>query len=419
MLYTRWREIAAEQRDEVALSELASGRRWSFGELAAQAGSDPPRRETIVYPQGHCAEFIFAVLGAWRNNAIVCPLEPEQNPPSIPPPAAPCCHLKRTSATTGLPRTIVFTAEQLAADARNIVATMGLRPEWPNLGIISMAHSYGFSNLVLPLLLHGIPLVLVPSPLPEMVRQAAAGESAVTLAAVPALWRVWHEAEAVPPNVRLAISAGAPLPATLERDVFEARGLKIHNFYGSSECGGIAYDSTERPRVEDAYVGTSLQNVELGLNADGCLWVHSQAVGQTYWPEAEAELGGGSFQTGDLAELRDGHVYLRGRLSDQINVAGRKISPAVIERALAEHQNVRECLVFGVPSQETDRTDLIVACVAQRGSIDGEALRQFLLQKLPGWQVPRQWWFVDSLSTNQRGKISRIEWRRKFLESKI
>ena len=60
------------------------------------------------------------------------------------------------------------------ADAENIVATMGLRPDWPNLGVISLAHSYGFSNLVLPLLLHGIPLILAGAPLPEIVLRASA-----------------------------------------------------------------------------------------------------------------------------------------------------------------------------------------------------------------------------------------------------
>ena len=48
---------------------------------------------------------------------------------------------------------VAFTAAQLMADAENIVTTMGLRPDWPNLGVLSLAHSYGFSNLVLPLLL--------------------------------------------------------------------------------------------------------------------------------------------------------------------------------------------------------------------------------------------------------------------------
>ena len=104
-------------------------------------------------------------------------------------------HLKPTSATTGGARFVAFTAEQLAADAENIVATMGLRPDWPNLGVISLAHSYGFSNLVLPLLLHGIPLILAPAPLPEIIRRAAETETFLTLPAVPAMWRAWHEAD--------------------------------------------------------------------------------------------------------------------------------------------------------------------------------------------------------------------------------
>src|SRR5437879_1003240 len=76
-------------------------------------------------------------------------------------------HLRTTSATGGPPCLVSFTAEQLAADAENVVATMGLRRDWPNLGVISLAHSYGFSNLIMPLLLHGIPLILAPAPLPE------------------------------------------------------------------------------------------------------------------------------------------------------------------------------------------------------------------------------------------------------------
>jgi acyl-CoA synthetase (AMP-forming)/AMP-acid ligase II len=43
-------------------------------------------------------------------------------------------------------------------------------------------------------------------------------------------------------------------------------------------------------------------------------------------------------------------------------------------------------------------------------------LKQFLLRKLPGWQVPREWWFVKSLDANTHGKISRAEWRGEFLK---
>jgi long-chain acyl-CoA synthetase len=413
MLYERWRKISAERREELALRDFTSGRCWTFAELFIAGEKQKIDPTGTVFPQGHSPEFIFDLLAAWRGNRIACPLEAGQSPLDISLPPENCVHLKSTSATGGTVRFVAFTAEQLMADTENIVATMGLRPDWPNLGVISLAHSYGFSNLVLPLLLHRVPLILAPAPLPEIIRQAANHESGITLPAVPAMWRAWHEASAIPQNVRLAISAGAPLPVNLEQEVFKASGIKIHNFLGSSECGGIAYDASETPRTEDSFVGSPMQNVNLSLNDDGCLVVHSRAVAETYWPEKSDSLNGGIFQTSDLVELKNDLVFLRGRLGEQINIAGRKLSPETVERALLIHPQVRECLVFGVPSREAERTEIIVAVIAS--DAPESALKHFLLQTLPAWQVPREWRFVESLPTSARGKFSRTEWRKQFM----
>jgi long-chain acyl-CoA synthetase len=417
MLYERWREIARAGRDETALRDSASGRQWTFRGLALATEQARRSRQKLAFPQGSSAEFIFSVLRAWRSGQIVCPLESEQAAPEFSQhlPGS-IVHLKTTSATAAAPRMVAFTAEQLASDADNIVATMGLRPDWPNLGVISLAHSYGFSNLVLPLLLHGIPLILAGAPLPEAIRRAAATEQAITLAAVPALWRAWHDADAIPSNVRLAISAGAPLPLTFEQNVFALRGLKIHNFYGASECGGIAYDAAAGPRLDGACVGAPMHNVELSLADEGCLEVRSRAVGQTYWPEPSLNLRDGVFRTSDLAEISYGLVYLRGRVTDLINLAGRKISPETIEKILLAHPAVRDCLVFGVPNDDRSRGEKIVACIVSKSETSGETFKQFLLEKLPAWQVPRDWQFVESLEVNQRGKLSRAEWRKRYLE---
>jgi long-chain acyl-CoA synthetase len=225
------------------------------------------------------------------------------------------------------------------------------------------------------------------------------------------LWRAWHEAGAIPPNVRLAISAGALLPLSLEQEVFENAHLKIHNFYGATECGGIAYDASDRPRLDAACVGGPMKNVTLAVAKDGCLEVRGAAVGDTYWPQAEASLGSGCYRTRDLAQLQDGLVFLRGRAGDQINVAGRKVSPETIEQILLAHPAVRECLVFGVASSEAERSEMVVACIAGDPGVSGEVLKQFLLAILPAWQIPREWHFVESLAPNQRGKLSRSEWR--------
>ena len=62
----------------------------------------------------------------------------------------------------------------------------------------------------------------------------------------------------------------------LEEAIFANSGFKLHNFYGSAECGGIAYDSSSEPRAD----------VELTIGEDGCLEVRSDAVAATYWPES-------------------------------------------------------------------------------------------------------------------------------------
>lgn len=414
MLHDRWLETVHRHRDATALVDLAAGRSWTFSQLAAEAGrpattTPPAAPGAAAFPSGSGAGFILDVLRAWRDGLPVCPLEPGQAPPAFPPPPAGIVHLKITSATTGPPRLVAFTSAQLAADADNLVPTMGLHPDQPNLGAISLAHSYGFSNLVTPLLLHGIPLLLPGSALPEAVRRAAATAAfpALTLPAVPALWRAWHDADAIPANIRLAISAGAPLPLALEREVFERRGLKIHNFYGSSECGGIAYDDSSTPRTDAALAGSAVRNVGLDVADDGCLVVSGAAVGTTYWPEGSPALAAGRFHTADLAECRDGLVWLRGRAGEIINVAGRKIAPGVIEQVLLAHPAVRECAVVGLPSPGASRGEVIAAVVVPRSTVTVESLRTFLASRLPAWQVPREWVLRDEPLSDGRGKVPR------------
>jgi acyl-CoA synthetase (AMP-forming)/AMP-acid ligase II len=311
---------------------------------------------------------------------------------------------------------VVFAEEQIAADAENIVATMGLRPEWANVAAISLAHSYGFSNLALPLLLYGIPMALAASPLPEATRQAARAFDAVVLPGVPALWRAWLDVDAIPDNVKLAISAGAPLGLDLERRLYERRGLKLRNFYGASECGGIAFDRLDIPRDDAALAGTTLENVEASGDADGCLVVSSRAVATGYWPEPSSNLGGGVFRTGDLAEARDGRIFLRGRAAAQIHIAGRKIAAEAVEEALRGHPGVRAVVVFGVEAADAERVETMVACVAAEEGVSEEALRRYMLERVPAWQIPREWWMTPALAPNERGKLSRHEWRRKYLD---
>ena len=415
MLYELWRQIVDRHGDRLAVHDLAPGRFWTFRELELEAGREGERCGRLRHPEGMGVEFLLSTIAGWRQRKVLCPVEMGQAPPAIDCLPAGCVHLKTTSATTGKPRMIGFTATQLVADVENIVATMGLRPDWPNLGVISMAHSYGFSSLVLPLLLRGIPLILGGSTLPEAVRHAIERFGPVTLPAVPALWRAWQQAGAITRDIRLAISAGAPLPLSLEQEVFDSTQVKIHNFYGASECGGIAYDGADQPREAETCAGRPMRNVDLSLDESGCLCVRGAAVATAYLPEPAANLGEGRFLTGDLVEFREGEVHLLGRATEVINVAGRKLVPETVEQALLRCPGVDACLVFGAPSEAAGRGEIVVALLVSRGEPDIVALRRCLADRLPAWQVPRAWGRVGDLGVNARGKLSRTQWRQRYL----
>jgi long-chain acyl-CoA synthetase len=440
-LLETWSAVVARRTTETAVVEAGSGRSWSFEELQ-DAGIRRARQMThqtgVLCPQGPGADFLVSVLAAWEAGQLVCPLDTGATPPApetwrgLRDAFPHAVMAKSTSGSTGTPRHVLFSSGQLAADATAIIHTMRLRPEQPSLGAISLAHSYGFSNLVLPLLLAGIPLVLADSPLPEAVRAAlevvasgAAGGTRATLPGVPALWRAWFAAGLIATDhIAVALSAGAPLPLELEHRIWSDTGVKIHNFLGSSECGGIAYDQTLEPRTTESLAGTPLDGVSLSVDPGGQLVVQSAAVALSYWPpERVASDAGvpaltpGQFRTGDLAEDRGGTWHLLGRAADTMNLAGRKLHPAELEALLRVHPAVQECLVFSIPSADPARGEEIVATVAMQAAEAAafDSLPRWLGAQLPSWKCPRHWWQRPDLATTSRGKLPRAEWRRRFL----
>ena len=313
--------------------------------------------------------------------------------------------LKLTSGTTSAPRAIRFTAAQLLADCNTVCDTMGIGEGDVNYGVIPWSHSYGFSNLVTPLLCRGIPVVATEDRLPRAILNGLGASGATVFPAVPVFYQKLCDLPRAPLNrLRLCISAGAPLAAATAGAFRDQYGLKIHGFYGSSECGGIAYDASADEVVEGC-VGKVMQGVRIEHDeASGRIEVHSSAVGLGYFPDPEPEiLGGGRFVPGDLLrQTKDGFV-IAGRVSDFINIAGRKLNPAEVEHVLRACPGVREAIVFGVP--HPSRGEEPVACVVGGTSI--AELQAHCARSLMSWQIPRVFWCMESLPVNERGKLSR------------
>ncbi len=407
MLLTRWQETLERFAESPAI--LDGGSSVRFHDINRILAERPPADGPVI-ACGSPVEIAVATLQAWRDGVPVLPVErsTSETPPltDIPREVA---HLKLTPGKDGRPRTVRFTAAQIAADADRIVDAMGLDPALPNLATISLAHSYGYSSVILPLLLHGIPLRTVEVPFPAVVAKAWAAHEAVVVPAVPSMWRAWLRSgilENAP--IRLAVSAGAPLPVDLERAAWDGHGLKLHNFYGASECGGISWDPDPEPRSDAGDLGTPLPGVEVEVGDDGRFLVRSDAVALGYdVPRSDEQLGDGCFLTPDVGHLDEDRLILDSSAGGHINVAGRKIGPARVEAILLDTGLLERVRVFGIPSRDPERVDEVAALVP--AGTDIAAVRGAAAGKLAGWELPRHW-FTDPTGWD----LATAELRRRF-----
>ena len=319
--------------------------------------------------------------------------------------------LKLTSGTTSAPRAIRFRADQLLSDCVNICETMGVTRDDLNFGVVPFSHSYGFSNLLTPLLAYGVPLVASDDRMPRAILNDLAATRATVFPGMPVFYQNFVALENVPelPSLRLCISAGAPLAINVAARFTSKFGRKIHTFYGASECGGIAYDSSAHVTYEDGFIGTPMRHVDVkptDASIPSTITVRSDAVGDGYYPLADLTvLGSGRFVPSDLIRIGERGMYIAGRASEIINVAGRKLNPIEVEKQILQCEGVRQAVVFGIASSL--RGEEPVACVVAEPSLEPAALLRFCQAQLSAWQLPKDYWFVDEIPVTERGKISR------------
>lgn len=331
---------------------------------------------------------------------------------------APPSLLKLTSGTTAAPRAVRFQSAQILADADQICDSMGITERDVNFGVVPVSHSYGLSNIITPLLARGVPFAISRDRMPRAILDGIAGSRATVFPGMPVFFQALCDLEetSLPPTLRLCISAGAPLSLQLAQRFREKFGQPIHSFYGSSECGGICYDAAGVSDVP-AYVGTPMRGVSLeflDVNASSTqIRVSSAAVGDGYFPEPDEErLGNGRFTPDDLLAKAGLGFRVDGRVSDLINVAGKKVNPAEVEAHLLQCKGVREVVVFA--RESTSRSQEVAACVVVGTSVTEAELLAFCRSRMSSWQVPKRLYLVDAIPVNERGKFSRRALGRQF-----
>ncbi|WP_200244657.1 AMP-binding protein [Lamprobacter modestohalophilus] len=170
------------------------------------------------------------------------------------------------------------------------------------------------------------------------------------------LWRLLRRLVAQPVlerfggRMRVAVSGGAPLSANVAR-LFVGLDLPLTEGYGLTEAAPVVSNSTPETFIP-GWVGKPLPGVELRLGPQQELYVRGPNRCLGYWqqPEATAQTidADGWLHTGDVAEIRDGYVGIRGRLKDiLVTSTGQKVPPADMENALTMDPLLDQAMVVG------------------------------------------------------------------------
>ncbi len=343
------------------------------------------------------------------------------------------CMILYTSGTTGRPKGAMLTHGNVTWNCLNLLLDLDLVADEVTLVVAPMFHVAALNQTVLPTLLKGGRVVLVPAFDPDRALELIALLRVTYLFGVPTMFLAmaraagWPDADLT--SVRLAICGGAPVPVAVIA-AYQERAVTFLQGYGLTEASpGVLFlrrDDAVR-KVGSAGTPVFFGDVRLvrpdgapaGVGEPGEILVRGPNVMVGYWERpdetAEALSPDGWLRTGDIGVTdSDGYVTVRDRTKDVIISGGENIYPAEVEDALYQHPAVAECAVIGVPDEHWGEVGRAVV-VRRPGTEAGPAeLLGFLEGRLGRFKLPKSVVFAESLPRTASGKLIKGELRARY-----
>jgi long-chain acyl-CoA synthetase len=352
-------------------------------------------------------------------------------PPKCAPRDTPLMHepafILYTSGTTGRAKGVLLTVHgMLWIVAACWAPIAGLSERDTMLSPLPLFHSYALNLSVLGVLATGASeYIMERFSTPEAMRLLRTGEFTV-FPGVPTMFHyLMQGAEGGKmPGLRACISAGAIMPATLNRE-FESRlGVPLLDGYGITETstmvtmnwptGGRVFGSCGFPvpglavRIVDPVSGNDVAQGE-----EGELIVRGPNVMPGYLnkPEETAKaLRNGWYHTGDLAKAdANNFLTITGRLKELIIRGGQNIAPAEIEEVANTFAPVLDCAVVGAPHEHLGEVAVLFVVPRAGQTVEAEALLAHCRAKLSAYKVPHAVQVIDAIPRTGSGKIIRYK----------
>jgi long-chain acyl-CoA synthetase len=342
--------------------------------------------------------------------------------------------LMYTSGTTGKPKGVMLTHENLITGAESAYYANEVDKPQVTLICLPMAHIYGvgamnagnFSELP------ENRAILMRWYDPEECMRLIQEYKVNFFPAVPTMYSLIlnhpNADDYDMSSLEDCIAGAAPLPLELRRDFMAKFDCGMRQLYGLTESAGMGAILRPSQEWRDGAIGKAYPNMELTIFDEddnelppgeiGEIVIRGPQVMKGYHkrPEETAEaLRNGWLHTGDIGYLdKDGYLYITDRVKDIIIKGGENIMPMQIEEVIYGHPAVAEAAVIGV----TDQTygEEIVAYVALKLGMEAtpEEILEFCRENLPTFKQPKEVRILETLPKSSIGKILKRELRREY-----
>jgi oxalate---CoA ligase len=351
----------------------------------------------------------------WEGATGLPPLS--QGPPS----ADDVALVLLTSGSSARPKRVPLTHRQLTLAAGRVASSLELRETDVCLNLMPMFHVGAVVDLLLaPLAVGGT--VVRPSEMSvNGFYDALATHQPTWFQGVPTLLHeVARHAErrlgtAPSTSLRLVRSVSSPLPTEWREEIEQALAAPVIEIYGMTETAGLITSNPLPPLQRKMGSVGRVTGLEVKVDAPagerGEILVRGAGVMGGYERVADAQgefSADGWLRTGDEGYVdEDGYWFITGRIVDQINRGGEKISPREVDEVLLSHPALKEAAAFPLSHPKLGQ-EVAAALVWKDGvSVSVDELMAHVGARLAHFKVPKTWYAVEALPRGPGGKLRR------------
>ncbi len=333
-----------------------------------------------------------------------------------------------TSGTTARPKIVPLTNANIVASARHIARSLELTPADTCLNVMPLFHIHGLIAAVTASLSAGAAVCCTPGFNAFKFAELLGDVKPTWYTAVPTMHQAIlmrmrsNPAQARAAGLRFIRSSSASLPPPVMAELEEVFGAPVIEAYGMTEAAHQMASNPLPPRPRKPGAVGIAAGPEIAIMDDDNAILPQGEVGEVVIRGPNVTLGydsnptanakaftEGWFRTGDQGRLdEEGYLFLTGRLKEQINRGGEKISPLEIDNVLLDHPAVAQACTFGIPHDKLGEEVGVVVVLRPETTASEAEIRDFAAQRLAAFKVPRRVVLMDDIPKGATGKIQRI-----------